>query len=361
VTFSGLEEGTAALTWTSVTGSDREGKTFTPAKQNGAVVVRVVPATATHTATNTPVNTATPTPTHTATNTAVHTATPTPTHTPTNTAVHTATPTKTHTATNTPTDTRTPTSTATLGIPQTATATKTPTRTRTPAPTATRTATRRETATPTRTGTHPAPTPTPTFGLRSFQGHVYEGDLGDTRKPLGGVRVELWGGNDPAVLGVLLTMTTTNGAGSFTLNTNASYAFYNIWEVTPEDRSNVGAAPGPGGIRKSADWIQYVGARPAIYGGNGFWDSTLALPATVTPTPTRTATPSVTATPTSTARPSGTATPSATPTLTGTPTLSPTARQRVMLPLVARGWRVWPPGIYMPPILKEGRNAQPYP
>ena len=137
--------------------------TATPAASRTATATpastttRTATPVATATAVSVPLITATttPLPTATRTGTPIPTVTPTRTATPVPTATPTATVTATRTATPTATVTATRTATPTATVTPTRTATPTPTPTRTPTPTPTATLT----ATPTRTAT---PTPTPT-------------------------------------------------------------------------------------------------------------------------------------------------------------------------------------------------------
>jgi len=132
-----------------------------------------------------------------------------------------------------------------------------------------------------------------------FTGHVYEGNLGETDKPLAGVRVTLTGTNDPVVLGTELDVTYTGPDGYFFLRTSQSFSYLSLSELDPPGYQSVGASAGPGGWIRAPNWIQFDLPESGTYSGNAFWDTPVSPP-TPTPsvTPTHTATP--TATPTST-------------------------------------------------------------
>lgn len=97
----------------------------------------------------------------------------------------------------------------------------------------------------------PTPTPpvipTPQPGERAFSGHVWEGEPFDPGEPMAGVRVQLYGNDNPSALGTLLDETATNPDGAFSLKTSAGYAYYNVWERTPDDYQSTGALSGEGG------------------------------------------------------------------------------------------------------------------
>ncbi len=146
----------------------------------------------------------------------------------------------------------------------------------------------------------------PTYVL---SGRVYAGDIGDESTPLSGVTVELYGSNNPGVLGSRIAGTTTDSSGWYGLTVSGSFEFYNIVETDPFGYTSVGATS-VGGTVINSNWIQYTHPLEGkTLTGNKFWDRPAA-----TETPTPTVTPTATRTPTAT----GTAT--ATPTLTPTPT-----------------------------------------
>lgn len=137
-------------------------------------------------------------------------------------------------------------------------------------------------------------------------GHVYEGNLGETSRPLAGVRVTLTGTNDPIVLGTELDVTYTGPDGGFFLRTSQVYDYLSLSELDLPGYESVGARAGPGGWSRARNWIQFDFPTSGTYPNNAFWD----IP-TASPTPTASATPTHTATPTVTATPTGT--PTATP------------------------------------------------
>ena len=154
----------------------------------------------------------------------------------------------------------------------------------------------------------------------TFEGRVYEGDVGDQSRPLAGAEVEVRGANNSYPdMGELITMMSTDGEGWYDLTVLDSWEYYHLIEVAPQGFENSGAASIEGTVR-TAGWIEYASPLLGkVITDNHFWNVEMAG---VTPTPTETATPTPTITPT----PTGTITPSATPTLTptGTPSSTPT-------------------------------------
>lgn len=126
--------------------------------------------------------------------------------------------------------------------------------------------------------------------VRSFAGHVYDGQSGDTSHPIEGVLVELLGSNRAWELGDHLASTVTNARGTFTVTTTLNYAYYNIYEHTDAQHHSVDAVPGPGGTKVNDDLIQYNLPSAGEHAGNAFWDVAAYTP-TPEPTPTRTPTP----------------------------------------------------------------------
>ena len=156
----------------------------------------------------------------------------------------------------------------------------------------------------------------------TFQGRVYEGDVGDQSRPMEGVSVSLFGAGNPyPAPGQLITTTTTNSEGWYGLTADEGWEYYSIREDNPAGYVSVGATSVDGTVR-DADWIEYVIPLDGLtLTGNKFWDSSGATPTpsstptTPTPTPTTSTPTPTTPTPTPT-------TPTPTPTLgsTGTPT-----------------------------------------
>lgn len=311
ITFSGLSAGTTTLDFTYVKGTTRDGTALWPTQVDGSIIVQGPTATPTDTptASNTPTNTPTDTPTETPTPTASNTPTDTPTGTPTASNTPTSTPTSTPTASNTPTSTPT--------------ASKTPTATKTDTPTNTPTNT--PTATATSTG---APG-------RVFSGYAYEGYPGDHSHPLAGAGITLWGSDlvdSPYGTWLGFVLSNSHGFFQFSVPASLSFSYYNLVETNPSGYYSTGATAGPGGMAKSADWIQYPLVPAGNYSGNEFYDRQAPTETpTATPTATHTPTPTDTGVATSTATPTptntGTSTPTPTPTQTPTSTSTPTVTQ----------------------------------
>ena len=154
----------------------------------------------------------------------------------------------------------------------------------------------------------------------TFQGRVYEGEVGDQSRPVEGVSVTVYGAANPYPdPGHLIATTTTNAEGWYGLTVEEGWEFYSIREDNPSGYESVGATSVDGTVR-DPDWIEYVSPLGGLtLTGNKFWDRSNASP---TPTPTMTGTTPPTATPTATPTMTGTtpptSTPTATPTMTGT-------------------------------------------
>ncbi len=131
-------------------------------------------------------------------------------------------------------------------------------------------------ARPPETPEPPTPTPpvipTPQPGERAFSGHVWEGEPFDPGEPMAGVRVQLYGNDNPSALGTLLDETATDADGAFRLKTSAGYAYYNVWERTPDDYQSTGALSGEGGIKVTDDWVLYVDVGAGSYDPCAFWN-----------------------------------------------------------------------------------------
>ncbi|MBN1317273.1 MAG: hypothetical protein JXA42_17450, partial [Anaerolineales bacterium] len=111
--------------------------------------------------------------------------------------------------------------------------------------------------------------------LWTFQGMVFNGNVGDTGDPISGVTVELYGSNDYGVLGDPLDDTTTDGAGWYGFeyqDRNEIYEYYNIQEIDPLFHASIGAATVSGTVI-SKNWIQISAATTdRTFTGNRFWD-----------------------------------------------------------------------------------------
>lgn len=112
-----------------------------------------------------------------------------------------------------------------------------------------------------------------TAGTWTFQGKVYEGDVGDQSQPLEGVTVSLYGGGNPYPdPGVFITSTTTNSAGWYGLDvSDGGYEYYHIREADPSGYTSVGATTVSGTVRTS-NWIEYLPPEGLTLTGNKFWD-----------------------------------------------------------------------------------------
>ena len=108
----------------------------------------------------------------------------------------------------------------------------------------------------------------------TFQGRVYEGDVGDESHPLQGVTVAVYGANNPYPdPGTFIASTTTNSDGWYGLEAPDGYEFYHIRETDPAGYTSAGATTVDGTVRTS-NWIEYViplGGKTLT--GNKFWDS----------------------------------------------------------------------------------------
>ena len=193
--------------------------------------------------TDTPIPTQTDGPPATATATATETAMPSATPSLTATATHTATPGPSPTPSITPTATETPT----------------PSLTPTPSNTPTATAT---------------PSITPTPALRIFQGHVYQGGIGDTSKPLAEVTVQLYGSFTVGHPGIFLLQTVTNANGFFQVSYTGSYAHYSLIQIDLPGYESVGVISGTGGTvpDSSGNWVEFRNAGAGTFSGTSFFD-----------------------------------------------------------------------------------------
>ena len=106
----------------------------------------------------------------------------------------------------------------------------------------------------------------------ALQGRVFEGNVGDETRPLSGVTVSVYGGNDPYPdEGELIESTTTNDEGWYSLDVS-SYEYYHIRETDPSSYTSVGATTVSGTVQTD-NWIQYVILLEGqTLTGNKFWD-----------------------------------------------------------------------------------------
>jgi hypothetical protein len=107
----------------------------------------------------------------------------------------------------------------------------------------------------------------------TFQGRVFEGEVGNETHPLSNVTVSAYGANSPYPNpGVLLDSTTTDINGWYTLTVPEGYEFYSIRESDPPGYFSVGATT-VGGIVRDANWIEYAYPLDGkVLTGNKFWD-----------------------------------------------------------------------------------------
>lgn len=105
-----------------------------------------------------------------------------------------------------------------------------------------------------------------------LSGSVYAGSAGDESTPLSGVTVALYGSNNQNVQGTLMSSTTTDAHGAYSLTVSSVYEFYSIVETDPPGYNSVAATTTSGTVI-NANWIQY--AYPLTgktLTGNKFWD-----------------------------------------------------------------------------------------
>ncbi len=107
----------------------------------------------------------------------------------------------------------------------------------------------------------------------TFQGRVFEGNVGDESRPLQGVTVTLYGANKPyPVEGKLIARTTTDGKGWYGLSASTGFEYYSIHETNPQNYESIGATTVDGQVRTD-DWIEYVlPLKGQTLTGNKFWD-----------------------------------------------------------------------------------------
>jgi len=113
----------------------------------------------------------------------------------------------------------------------------------------------------------------------TFTGHVYQGSPPDTGTPVGGVTVGFWGDEDEwpeaGFERVLLSSTTTNHSGVFSLSWEPGdvyYPYLHIVEVDPPGTYSTGAQVEPPGYVKNFNVVSYLDIPPGTYGGIAFWD-----------------------------------------------------------------------------------------
>lgn len=127
--------------------------------------------------------------------------------------------------------------------------------------------------------TYHLPLPLPPPPAYTFTGHVYQGYPPDTSMPIGGVTIELYGDEDEwpdaEFERVLLTSTSTNHAGEFTLvwePGDLSYPYFHVIEVDPPGTYSTGAQAEPPGYVKNLNVVSYLDIPPGTYNGSTFWD-----------------------------------------------------------------------------------------
>jgi hypothetical protein len=110
----------------------------------------------------------------------------------------------------------------------------------------------------------------------TFQGRVYEGEVGDESHPLEGITVAVYGANNPYPdSGVWIRSTTTNAEGWYGLTVyddDGPWEFYHIRQTNRRGYTSVGATT-VGGTVRTDDWIEYViPLERKVLTGNKFWD-----------------------------------------------------------------------------------------
>jgi hypothetical protein len=115
--------------------------------------------------------------------------------------------------------------------------------------------------------------------IRTFKGRVLQSGRLERPTPLPGVQVALYGSNNAAILGTLLSSATSAlETGAYELPTNQSYLYYTLVEgPAPQGYCRLRAVAGPGGAALDAERIQYASPAPGTYGGNDFYNATGAL------------------------------------------------------------------------------------
>lgn len=113
----------------------------------------------------------------------------------------------------------------------------------------------------------------------TFQGHVYQGQVGDESSPIPDVTIELWGANNPHPdPGDFIMSTTTNLNGWYGLSVDDSLAveYFHIREINTPGFTSNGATTVSGTVR-TADWIEFaIPLEGQDLSGNKFWDEDFA-------------------------------------------------------------------------------------
>jgi hypothetical protein len=109
----------------------------------------------------------------------------------------------------------------------------------------------------------------------TFQGKVFQGEIGDESSPIPNAIIELWGANNPYPdPGSFIISTTTDPNGWYGLSVDDSLAmeYFHILENNPSGYISNGATTLSGTVQTS-DWIEF--AAPLTeqeLSGNKFWD-----------------------------------------------------------------------------------------
>ena len=118
--------------------------------------------------------------------------------------------------------------------------------------------------------------PSPAY---TFTGNVYQGSPPETDTPAGGVTVGLWGDEDEwpeaGFERVLLTSTTTDDPGAFSLSWEPGdtyYPYLHVIEVDPPGAYSTGAHAEEPGYVKNSNVVSYLDVQPGTYYGIAFWD-----------------------------------------------------------------------------------------
>ncbi len=117
---------------------------------------------------------------------------------------------------------------------------------------------------------------------QTLSGRVYEGTTGlepPNSKPIYGVTVTLYGSNEANKIGTfVISATTTDSAGWYSLPVSGAFDFYNIFEENPPGYNSDGAKSVSGTVI-TEDWIQYTYDQLSqTTTGNKFWDKSSVSP-----------------------------------------------------------------------------------
>jgi len=110
-----------------------------------------------------------------------------------------------------------------------------------------------------------------------LSGHVYEGNIGDESTPLSNVAIDLYCSNNAGQVGSLLTTTTTDATGSYTIMLDNVCEYYNIVETDPTGYISTGASSA--GRIINDNWIELTyPLSTSEMEDNDFWDNAESPP-----------------------------------------------------------------------------------